>query len=134
MMVIMSSCRHFAKYTYSLIDGDHGRFLHQIGHDTERLNIVKSRGGIETTRGTVPHVDGGASGHLLGNGETLALSSRDTTDEGVTDDGLNLLGQTVHFGEHIQELFDKLLLVELLRQTLAGGLGFQGRGQSLADS
>lgn len=120
--------------TYSLVDGDHGGLGHQVGHDTEGLDIVESRGGIETTGGAIPHVDGGAGGHLLGNRETLALSSGDTADEGVTDDGLDLLGQAVHLGKDVQELVNELLLVGLLGKTFAGGLGLQSGGQSLTNS
>ena len=103
-----------------MVDGDNGRLLEQVGLNTEGLCVVQGRGGIETTGGSVPHVDTGSGCHLLSDRETLALSSGDTTDEGVTDNCLDLLSETVHLREDIKELRDELLAMVL--KTLAWGL------------
>lgn len=115
-----------------LVDGGDGGLAHDVTDDTKGLDVIEGGGGIETTGGTIPDVDGGAGGELLGNGETLPLTTGDPTDKGVTDKGTGGGGETVHGLKVIDNGLNVGLLGGL--KTLPGDLTLCGEGEGLFDS
>ena len=118
--------------SYRLVECHNRRFLEQVGLDTDRFDIVQSRGRVETTGRAIPHIDTGSDRHLFRDGKTLAITTRDTTNERVTDLGLDLARQSVHLGQNIEEFLNEFATMFL--EAHARGFGLERCFQGLTDS
>lgn len=115
-----------------LVEGDEAGGLEDVCHDAKRLGVVEGGGGIETLRTVVPGSDGRSSGDHLGDGYSLSLTTRDTSDLSVTDEGVAGVGNVEH-PEQQAEYFLFELLDRLLRHPLAWGLEGECEAEGLTD-
>ncbi|KAH3677160.1 hypothetical protein WICPIJ_009029 [Wickerhamomyces pijperi] len=77
----------------SLVNGDKGNRLGQVGGGSDSLGILQGSGSIEPSGGVVPTVNSTLSRHGFSNGHSLSLTTRNTTDVIVTNLGVESMRQ-----------------------------------------
>lgn len=92
----------------SLVKGDEACSLEHIGENAERLGIVQGGGGIETLGCIVPGGNSRACRHHLGDRDSLALSTRDTSNFGITDEGILRVRNVQHAQEQVSDFVSEL--------------------------
>jgi hypothetical protein len=81
-----------------LVKRDERRHLEDVRKDSKALGVVKSGRGVEPSGGVVPRCDTSSRSHHLSDGDSLPLSTGNSSDELVAD--LGVLG--VDDVEHLE--------------------------------
>jgi hypothetical protein len=76
-----------------------------IGQGPDRSSELKSCRGVESSRRVVPSDDGSTVNKDLGDGDSLSLSSRDSSDELVTDERVGGVLDTERLEEKGEEFY-----------------------------
>lgn len=104
-----------------------------VGEDSEGLRVVESGGSIKSSSRVVPRCDASVRCHHLGDRDPLPLASRNSSSEGISDDGV--LG--VLDVEHLKERRLNLLPEVLNRgsgESLSGRLTGESERKGLSNS
>jgi len=116
----------------SLVQGDERGHFGDIGQGPDALGVIERGRGIETTRRVVPRKDTTLSTERLCDRDTFPLSTRDTTDELVSDQSSRGVLDVEHLEQGVEELFTELMLGDAAGE-LSGGLASEGGLDSLPD-
>ena len=92
-----------------MIDGQARRELAEVGRDTERFAVLDGGRGVETSRRVVVASDLGARREQLRDGDTLALTARDSTDDVVADFGVVRVLEAEESEQDVALVVDRLL-------------------------
>ena len=99
--------------------------------DASNLLLVHSLQDLPS--GTIiPRSKDGASAKHFGNRDTLAFTTRHTTHEGVTDDGVGSVLDVEHRQEQVVDIVLELLVGHAI-DTSVWGLGGESKADSLGD-
>ena len=76
----------------------------------KRFRIVERSRSIQTSRRVVVRTDSSASNHHFSDRDTLALTTRDTADERVSNDRVFRVFNVEHAEQHIDDLLLEFVL------------------------
>jgi hypothetical protein len=107
-------------------------YSRDVGQGPDALGVIERGRGIETTRRVVPRKDTTLSTERLCDRDTLPLSTRDTTDELVSDQSSRGVFDIEHLEQGVEELFTELVLGDAAGE-LSGGLASEGGLDGLPD-
>ncbi|KAI6753414.1 hypothetical protein HG531_005583 [Fusarium graminearum] len=97
-----------------LVDGHNGGVVEKFGLQTEGFAKFDGVGRVETSSRVVPALQRSSRQGSLGNGNTLALTTRDTTNVLVTDAGVGGVRNTKHGHDDIAKVVGKVVPVQAL--------------------
>jgi hypothetical protein len=105
----------------------------EIGQKSQRLGIVERGRSIEASGRVVPRSKGDVTTEHLGDRDSLSLSSRNTSHEGVTDVGVGRVLDVEHGEQEVENLLSELGVGDT-GNLLSRGLGLERETKRLGDS
>jgi hypothetical protein len=117
----------------SLVKGNKGSLVHDIGQKSKGFSVIKSSGSVKTSSRIVPRANGCTTTEHFPDGYSFPLSTGYTSNESVSDNSVFSVFDVEHRQEHSEDLFLELFVAETFNLSL-GGLGVESESKSLTDS
>jgi len=115
-----------------LVNGDNSGVVEKLGLETKGFAEFDSVGRIETSSRVIPALQRSSRQSSLRNGDTLALTTRNTTDVFVTNASVDGVRDTKHSHNDISEVVGEVVSVQALGK-LAGLSGASSEGEGVAN-
>lgn len=114
-----------------LVDGHAGGVVEQLRLQAQRLAELDGVGRVETSGGVVPALQGSTRQGGLGDGDTLALTARHTSNVLVADARVDGVGNAKHGHDNIAQMGGKGIPAEALGE-IPGLPGASRKGEGIA--
>lgn len=116
-----------------LVDGNAGSAVEQLGLHSQSLAKLNSVGGIETTGGVIPALQGSTRQGSLGDGNSLALTTRNSSDVLVTHSSVDGVRNTKHGHDDVSQMGGKGIPAEALGK-VSGLSGSSGKSEGITNT
>ena len=113
-----------------LVDGHAGSASEKLSLQAKGLDELDGVGRVKTSGTVIPALKGSARESSLGNGDTLSLTTRNTTDVLVTNTSVDGVADAEHGHDDVSEMVGEHGLGDAVRD-MARSTGAGGEGQSI---
>jgi len=117
---------------WSLVNGNTGSRSNEISRRSQCLTELNRIGTVQTTGTVIPALKRCTTESSFGDRNTLSLSSRDTSQEIVSDAGVDCVADTKDSHDHIAQISSELWASNA-SWNVSGGSGLSSKFKGLSD-